>query len=171
MTLIPSYKAIAPSLKGLFEARENDFGSNNLLNLYFVQWDFDEEWYLSSHSDLTSAIPSKDFPSGFSHFRAIGYVEGRLPIKPDVDSTWYMENYPDVAAAILKGTFENARQHFLMSGYLEGRLSQRPDIDAVWYARNYLPPDVSSGIDLPDCIAHFKSMGYVNGAVPRLKKP
>lgn len=169
MALIPSYNALAPTIKKLFETRESDKAAVNLISMYLSGWDFEESWYLSNYSDLASAIPSKDFPSGFAHFRAIGYLEGRLPIKPEVDTTWYMTNYPDVAAAILQGTFESANQHFMLSGYKEGRLAEGPDIDVAWYARTYLRVTEPGGAKLADCIAHFKAVGYLNGALPRLK--
>ncbi len=169
MALIPNYNAIAPSIKRLFELRDSDRAAVNWVNLYLSNWDFDENWYLSNYPDLAGAIPSKDFPSGFAHFCAIGYLEGRLPIKPAIDTTWYMTNYPDVAAAILQGTFESATQHFRVSGYNEGRLAEGPEIDAPWYARTYLGVTEGSKAKMSDCIAHFKSVGYLNGALPRLK--
>ena len=72
MALIPSYNALAPTIKKLFETRESDKAAVNLISMYLSGWDFEESWYLSNYSDLASAIPSKDFPSGFAHFRAIG---------------------------------------------------------------------------------------------------
>ena len=139
MIIIPSYSAISAGFKEVINNKSNNISIKHLLNLYMCAWEFNNDWYMRNNPDLSAAIPSNDFPTGFVHFQAVGYMEGRLPVNPAVDTGWYMANYPDVAAAIIKGTFENAAHHFSASGYREGRLPGDPDIDTDWYIRTYLP--------------------------------
>src|SRR4249919_1634211 len=69
----------------------------NLCDLYISCWDFDEEWYLATYPDIKEAITQGHFPSGWSHFRTVGYLEGRLGTQPSVDAEWYLNTYPDIA--------------------------------------------------------------------------
>ncbi len=92
-----------------------------------------------------------------------------MPVKPTVDPSWYMANYSDVAAAIIKGTFESAAHHFSVAGYKEGRLPGDPEIDSDWYVSTYVL-QVASTADKPrECLHHFMTIGYLNGALPRQK--
>jgi hypothetical protein len=49
-----------------------------LLDLYISFWDFDEEWYLATYSDIQAAVSRGEFASGWAHFRTVGYLEGRF---------------------------------------------------------------------------------------------
>src|SRR5579859_2143544 len=97
-----------------------------LLNLYVSCWDFDEEWYLTTYPDVQGAIEQGKFPSGWAHFRTVGYLEGRLGARPSVDADWYVSAYPDVAKAILDGGVTSALEHYVQHGYREGRLPRDP---------------------------------------------
>jgi hypothetical protein len=151
----------------MLELRDNNLATDNLYRLYVSKWDFDETWYLETNPDLSTAIPSDVFPTGFAHFRAVGYAEGRLPFNPRVDSSWYLASYPDVASAIIRGAFDSAEQHFLVAGYREGRLPCDPEVDVDWYAAAYLPAARASADRDADCLQHFMTVGYLNGALPR----
>lgn len=166
MNIIPAYYALAASFKRLIEQRSTDIVVNNLVSTYFANWDFDEEWYFANNPDLAAAIPSDVFPTAYSHFVGIGYVEGRLPVKPVVDNSWYLATYPDVAAAIIKSTFDNASHHYLQNGYKEGRLPSAPEIDVSWYGKAYLAGSATEA----DCEQHFVAVGYLNGALPQQRQ-
>ena len=99
-----------------------------LLDLYITSWSFDEDHYLRTYPDVAKAVGSGQFTSGWSHFRTVGYLEGRLPIKVAIDADWYFKTYPDVAAASLKNPV-NAEWHFLTHGYREGRMPHSPKIN------------------------------------------
>src|ERR1700674_5512765 len=87
-----------------------------LLDLYVSCWDFDEEWYLATYPDVQGAIDQAEFPSGWAHFRAVGYFEGRLGARPSVDADWYMSAYPDIAKAILDGKVTSVLEHYVQHG-------------------------------------------------------
>ena len=93
-----------------------------LLDLYISCWDYDETWYLANYPDVQDAVNRRQFPSGWMHFRTVGYFEGRFGATPSVDADWYIATYPDVARAILSGEVENVLDHFVKFGYFEGRL-------------------------------------------------
>ena len=169
MMIIPSYAAITENFREVIKNSGNNGTIRSLVMMYMCAWEFNEDWYLDNNPDLSAAIPSKDFPTGFAHFSAVGYMEGRLPAEPAVDAAWYMANYPDVAAAIIKGTFESPAHHFSTAGYKEGRLPGDPEIQVEWYARAYLP-SLAIAADRPrECLHHFMNVGYLNGALPRQK--
>src|ERR1700754_1605232 len=67
-----------------------------LLDLYVSFWDFDEAWYLARNPDVDDAVSDGKFGSGWDHFRAVGYWEGRWGNRPVVDTEWYVETYPDI---------------------------------------------------------------------------
>lgn len=167
MNIIPCYFALSGAFKEALQIRSSNIAIDNLFRLYVMKWEFDEDWYMETNQDLSSAIPSDVFPTGFSHFRAVGYTEGRFPAKPIVDTNWYMANYPDVASAIIKGIFDSASQHFLLAGYREGRLPCDPEIDVEWYVRTYLPSADASADKSAECLHHYMNVGYLNGALPR----
>lgn len=168
MRLIPNFNAVTDSFKDLMALRKSNPVVDNFLNNYLSYWEFDEDWYLRSNSDLADAIPSENFRSGFAHFQAAGYFEGRLPIPPHVDADWYMSHYPDVAHAVIKGVFSNPVDHFMTIGYREGRLPGKPKIDVGWYARTYLG-SARRAANYERCLDHFISIGYLNGALPRIR--
>jgi hypothetical protein len=171
MKIIPAYSAVSTDFKKVLRGDDINIAMKYLLHTYICAWGFDEAWYLEANPDLKSAIPSNDFPSGFAHFLAVGYMEGRLPLRAHVDSTWYMANYPDISAAIIRGIFESAAHHFSTVGYREGRLPSDPEIDTDWYIRAYLPSAEFSADKSVECLHHFMNIGYLNGALPRQKLP
>ena len=71
--------------------------------------DFDEDWYLSTYPDVEEAVRAGKFASGWAHFRADGYLEGRLGSQPAVDEEWYLSTYPDIANAVLQAAFPAPR--------------------------------------------------------------
>ncbi len=83
---------------------------------------FDEQWYVSTYTDVAAAVAAGIYKSGRQHFIEVGYFEGRRPQDFAVDDQWYLKTYPDVAEAIKKGDVESAHQHFNQHGYNEGRL-------------------------------------------------
>lgn len=135
-----------------------------LLDLYVSCWDFDEEWYLANYPDISEAIKQGQFKSGWSHFRSVGYLEGRLGTQPVVDPDWYMSQYPDVARALLDGTVTSAAEHYIYFGYSEGRLPNNPKVHVRWYAPRYL--DSVGPCDELACCDHFVKIGYGRLAVP-----
>jgi hypothetical protein len=82
----------------------------------------DAEWYLSQYPDVRAGIQNGLFKSALDHYRAHGYFEKRLPLKPVVCEVWYLRRYPDVAQAIREGWESTAHNHFIKYGYLEGRI-------------------------------------------------
>lgn len=167
MIPIPSYSAISEAFRSLIDKRSSHIAYEIIFTGYLAHWNFDEKWYLESNPDLSHAIPSQDFPNGYSHFRGVGYVEGRVPVPLVVDSKWYMSTYPDVASAIIKGAIESSAHHFKASGYREGRLPSKPDFDIEWYSRAYLALDGGKIADEKQCLEHFMTVGYLNGALPK----
>lgn len=167
MDLPPCYQALTEPFKSLLELRQSNLAAANFYRNYLSNWGFNQNWYLESNPDLVVAIPSQAFPDGFSHFRTVGYFEGRLPFNPKVDESWYLAQYPDVAAAIIKGFFQNGSDHFWQRGYREGRLPAQPRIDCGWYAQTYLDADPDDQANPELCLDHFISIGYLNGALPR----
>ncbi|GAB1717511.1 MAG: hypothetical protein NTAFB05_25530 [Nitrobacter sp.] len=135
-----------------------------LLDLYISSWDFDEDWYLTTYPDIAAAVSSNGFPSGWAHFRAVGYLEGRLGSRPIVDSEWYIETYPDVAEAMLDGKVASAAEHFENFGYAEGRLPSKPGVDAQWYARRYMRARQS--VEEKQAHDDFVRRGYRELALP-----
>ena len=73
-----------------------------LLDLYISCWDFDEDWYLETYPDVQAAVGEGEFPSGWYHFRTVGYLEGRFGSPPTVDEEWYLSTYSDIAEAVLE---------------------------------------------------------------------
>ena len=137
-----------------------------LLDLYILCWDFDEEWYLENYPDIQDAVNQGLFPSGWAHFRAVGYLEGRFGQQPVVDADWYLSTYPDVANAMLEGEVTSALDHYVKFGYQEGRLPHDPGLYHEWYAPRYVPsldPGNDSGEEI---LNHFMRRGYRQLAVP-----
>ncbi|MGJ4927605.1 hypothetical protein ACQR1I_20350 [Bradyrhizobium sp. HKCCYLS2038] len=146
---------------------------NRLLDLYISFWDFDEEWYLATYPDVQAAVAQGALASGWAHFRAVGYFEGRLGYRPVVDSEWYLETYPDIAQAILEGKIRSAAEHFENFGYAEGRLPSDPGVDPKWYAGRYMNGAANGSangaahdIDARKVVENFVKIGYRQLAFP-----
>jgi hypothetical protein len=137
-----------------------------LLDLYISCWDFDEDWYLASYPDIQQAVNEGLFPSGWAHFRNIGYFEGRLGHQPVVDAEWYLNTYPDIAQAMLEGKVASPVEHFVKHGYAEGRLPHDPGLDVKWYASHYVPSVVADTVDKDDLLRDFVKRGYRQLAIP-----
>ena len=138
----------------------------HLLDLYICCWDFDEAWYLSTYPDVEAAIRKRLFPSGWMHFRKVGYFEGRLGASPVVDAQWYTRAYPDIAQAMLDGKVTDAQEHYVRFGYAEGRLPRDPGVYPNWYRPRYLPQQDSGATNEAACTEHFTRTGYREFAVP-----
>jgi hypothetical protein len=136
-----------------------------LLDLYILCWGFDEDWYLSTYPDIEAAVREALFPSGWAHFRTVGYLEGRFGHQPVVDAEWYLKTYPDIAQAMLEGKVSSALDHFIKFGYQEGRLPHDPDVHPTWYAPRYVP-SVDPGGGEEVVLKHFLEHGYRQLAVP-----
>jgi len=137
-----------------------------LLDLYIGCWDFDEEWYFASYPDIKQAVEDGLFPSGWAHFRAVGYFEGRLGSRPYVDADWYVDTYPDIAKAMLEGKVTSAQQHFTEFGYKEGRLPCDPGILPKWYIPRYMPGRSCESASQADVLQDFLTRGLKQLAVP-----
>jgi hypothetical protein len=139
---------------------------NLLLDMYISGWDFDEDWYLATYPDIQAAVGQGQFASGWAHFRAIGYFEGRLGSRPIVDSAWYLDTYPDIAQAMLEGKVTSAADHFESFGYAEGRLPSAPGIDSKWYAKRYMPATDPDKVEERHALENFLTVGYRQLAFP-----
>lgn len=137
-----------------------------LLDLYIVCWGFDEDWYLSTYPDIEAAVNQGLFPSGWAHFRTVGYLEGRFGHQPVVDAEWYVRTYPDIAQAMLEGKVSSALDHFIKFGYQEGRLPHDPDLHPKWYAPRYVPSVDPGASEEEAILKHFLERGYRQLAVP-----
>ena len=137
-----------------------------LLDLYILCWGFDEDWYLSTYPDIEAAVKEGLFPSGWAHFRTVGYLEGRFGHQPVVDAEWYLKTYPDIAQAMLEGKVSSALDHFIKFGYQEGRLPHDPDLHPKWYAPRYVPSVDASRDGDEVILKHFLERGYRQLAVP-----
>jgi len=135
-----------------------------LLDLYISCWDFDEEWYLARYPDIQAAVNQGVIASGWAHFRAVGYLEGRLGYQPVVDNEWYLNTYPDIAQAILEGKVASALEHYERFGYAEGRLPADPDLHHKWYAARYMRDP--SNTKEPALLEDFLRRGYRELAIP-----
>jgi len=137
-----------------------------LLDLYILCWGFDQGWYLSTYPDIEAAVKQGLFPSGWAHFRTVGYLEGRFGHQPVVDADWYVSTYPDIAQAMLEGKVTSALDHFIKFGYQEGRLPHDPDLHPKWYAPRYAPSVDSGTGGKEEMVKHFLKRGYHQLAVP-----
>jgi hypothetical protein len=142
-----------------------------LLELYLSCWDFDEDWYLSKYPDVRDAVKSGALDSGWTHFKAIGYLEGRVGAPIAVDSDWYLETYPDVAKAVIDGHVTNVQNHYTDFGHAEGRFPRDPKIDLKWYKARYLSsPDTQELKGYKDALEHFVRISYLKFAVPAMPR-
>lgn len=137
-----------------------------LLDLYISFWDFDEEWYLATYPDVQDAVNRGDIASGWAHFRAVGYLEGRQGHRPIVDSEWYLNTYPDIAQAMLEGKVTSAAEHFENFGYAEGRLPADPGVHAKWYAKRYMGTADPESVEERQALENFLKIGYRQLAFP-----
>jgi hypothetical protein len=125
--LPPSIEAVLPALKQL--RSDTDLSTvvlptpalRTLLQLLLASWKFEEEWYVTTYSDVADGIRAGKFKSGREHYLTFGYFESRLPCQPNVDEVWYVKTFRDAKEGIAKGKFKNATEHFIAFGYREGR--------------------------------------------------
>jgi SAM-dependent methyltransferase len=128
--LIPHIRAAFPNIAAQLKNQAIDAKGlsteiRRLLDFYVSAWPFDERYYLETYPDVAEAVRTGRLRSPLSHFRQVGYLEGRLPVEPSVDEEWYLTTYPDVATAIGKGAAKSAAHHFVSHGYREGRSPQK----------------------------------------------
>ena len=168
MPTIPHSKVVFGDLTERLKASDEEVKVprqllDRLLDLYISFWDFDEDWYLVSYPDVRTAVAQGEFSSGWAHFRATGYLEGRFGAPPVVDSDWYLSMYPDVAQAMLEGKIHSATEHFESHGYAEGRFPSDPGIDAKWYTKRYMGDEP---VRSQEALENFLNDGYRNLALP-----
>lgn len=166
MKIIPHFSALNRDFARSLWTPEAGIQNKELSILYISSWDFDADWYIASNPDLSEAIPTDVFPTGWYHFVKVGFFEGRTPVELYVDNEWYMNHYSDVASAILDGVFASAREHYVRMGRAEGRIPCDPGIDPDWYAKRYMEGHESLTADHKACTEHFVRFGYLNGAIP-----
>jgi hypothetical protein len=87
----------------------------------------DEKWYLTQVPLLAEDIRKRKFSSAAEHYYAHGYMEGRVPEKPQIDEKYYLQTNADVAAAVKSGKVKGALEHYLQNGYAEGRNLTPPE--------------------------------------------
>lgn len=138
----------------------------SLLDCYISLWAFDEDWYLATYPDVQSAVAQGVVASGWAHYRAVGYLEGRLGNRPIVDTEWYVENYPDIAQAMLEGKVSSAADHYENFGYAEGRLPSDPGIQRKWYAAHYMTNVDSETVTDREVLQHYLKRGLRELALP-----
>ena len=95
---------------------------HDLLRSLVKAIEVDEDWYLSTYTDVARAVQEGEFRSAIEHYRQAGYFEDRMPRRIVVDDLWYRSTYNDVAQAMQAGHFTTAQQHFEKDGFREGRL-------------------------------------------------
>lgn len=85
---------------------------------------FDEDQYLSRHSDVAEAVRQGRLTSGLEHFTRYGHLERRAVQVRDV-AEWpedvYLAAHPDVRADIRSGLLLSGLDHYVRFGYFEGR--------------------------------------------------
>ncbi len=125
MRLPPCVKVLLPSLvldevTNSVTMTVDEFRS--LINFALEAVTVDEDWYIARYPDIRDAVASRGSKTYASeHYRAHGFLEGRLPHDPVVDEAWYRKSYPDVDEAIRLGHETDAKSHFIDKGYYEGR--------------------------------------------------
>jgi hypothetical protein len=134
MSLPPNAHTLMPSLRLDGEAGTVTLAIDEFRRLIeFAVRDVivDEGWYIAQYPDIGEAVQVRGSNSyATEHYRAHGYLEGRLPHDPIIDEEWYKKNHPDVDEAIRLGHVADAKTHFITAGYFEGRKAL-PDEKAV----------------------------------------
>ena len=114
--------------------------------------DVDEQAYRSANPDVASAVQSGRIRSGYDHYKASGYFEGRRGAEGAFDEEWYLTRYPDVRQAVSSGKYATGWDHFQAEGAMEWRSPNEraePDLHR-WRVALGLPTqaskkDVSAG--------------------------
>lgn len=128
-------KELLPSLQINITDKDDPFNGSlgisidDLRKVLFVALgsvEIDESWYLGQVPGLRRDIQEGKIGSASEHYALHGYLEGRLPKRPEVDEAFYSQQYPDVAASIKAGKIRSGFDHFLRDGYSEGRMSVPP---------------------------------------------
>lgn len=81
---------------------------------------FDENTYLQENLDVTEAVTSGFFISGFQHWINHGFLEGRTP-QIAFKENFYLDYNPDVARAVANGFFISGLEHYANFGASENR--------------------------------------------------
>lgn len=82
----------------------------------------DERWYREIYPDIDKAIRNGRFADARDHYVRFGYLEDRVPSRPNVDEEFYLNRYPDVKKEIQTGHVQSVEWHFMNYGYREGRI-------------------------------------------------
>lgn len=124
---------------------------------------FDESFYLSTYSDVASAVAQGTFSNGYQHFQSHGQFEGRNP-SAIFNTSYYLQEYSDVAQAVSQSLL-SAAQHFVDFGQIEGRNPREVFNTPYYLSRN---PDVAQAVerDLLTGVEHFVRFGQFEGRVP-----
>jgi hypothetical protein len=130
MPLPPSIRVLAPSLSLDHNSKTATLSLDDFTRLIAFALEsviVDEDWYIARYSDVREEVQASGSKSyAIGHYRAHGFLEGRLPHDPRVDEEWYRKSYPDIDEAIRLGKETDAKSHFIDHGYQEGRKA-RPD--------------------------------------------
>lgn len=117
----------------------------NLLSLLLEDMHVDEDWYFERYPDVAEEVQKGTLKSAREHYIHFGYLEGRIPHRPEVDETWYTGTYSDVAEAIEKEVYPSAFEHFVREGYREGRAPAR---EVAWgFLRHPASPPADAPIE------------------------
>jgi hypothetical protein len=97
------------------------FALKRLLSEVLTHVSVDERWYADRYPDVHAATLAGDIASPAAHFKASGYLEGRLPTALAFDPLYYFATYPDLATVFDASDTAGLRRHFETKGYFEGR--------------------------------------------------
>lgn len=115
---------------------------------------FYEAYYLANNPDVALAVDEGVWATGWSHFLAHGFGEGRAFEAPagygDFNEEYYLANNPDVAVAVETGVWASGWAHYDAWGRdQESRSYDKPDnygdFNELYYLSNN--PDVANAVD------------------------
>lgn len=128
---------------------------------------FDETYYLCQNPDVASAVAHGTFSSGYEHFIASGWLEGRNP-SILFDEDYYLSQYSDVAQAIAIGEFSSGFQHYVLDGHEDGRNpSEAFNEQAYLAAYSDVQAAVNQGLFISG-FEHYIEFGAPEGRQPQL---
>jgi hypothetical protein len=119
--LPPSVKSFLPSLKisdGNATLAIADL--RKIIRMALKDVVVDENWYFKRYPKVGEAA-KQGMVTAAEHYVSHGYLEGRLPFRPEVDEEFYLRANPDIARAVKERVQKSGFDHFVLSGYLEGR--------------------------------------------------
>lgn len=116
---------------------------------------FDEAFYLAQNADVAAAVKAGTLKSGFDHYNAFGFREGRDP-NALFDSSFYLLNNLDVFQGGL-----NPLEHYFNFGGFEGR-----DPSALFDSSYYIATNADVSNALINPLLHFLNFGGKEGRDP-----